>query len=444
MRFVIMCPKDMGIDTIVSECALKGGKNVKVAPKLRQVFCDMEEGGANAIANIPGVKVRKSKVYRTNLRNRLEPPNEPGVWKQDESSIMQPVYAASQASIFTTLYELRDAFSPPITGAGATVAILDTGIMSGHRGIGDKVVHNTNFSDSGTYEDLFDHGTGVAYVCAGGQHAPNTESGIAPGAYLMNIKVIGDDGIGSDESVVMGLEHVAELTADAIAAGKSRLDPERPNAISMSFGAEEPYDEEDPVILACKEIWDEFGHELNMVAAAGNSGPGPDTITIPASSPHVMAVGAITISPFLIWEGSSRGPTNDGRIKPEIVMPGINILTASAAGVDAFTVKSGTSFAAPMAAGLECLLGESSTRFGFADAMVGMSIEEWNMLLTIIGAKPEGMPMGLDNSYGAGVPVGEKFLNVLGVSGGLDTSTLMSGVLSMAMVGMMTGMMKGM
>ncbi|GAI71092.1 unnamed protein product, partial [marine sediment metagenome] len=56
---------------------------------------------------------------------------------------------------------------------------------------------------------MFCHGTGVAYVAAGGVHGE--DAGVAPGASLWNIKVLEDDGTGSEENVVLGLEHVMEM-----------------------------------------------------------------------------------------------------------------------------------------------------------------------------------------------------------------------------------------
>jgi len=92
--------------------------------------------------------------------------------------------------------------------------------------------------------------------------------------------------------------------------------------------------------------------------AAGNTGPGRMTIGSPGIAESVLTVGAVdridTIASF-----SSRGPTADGRVKPDIVMPGTDIISARAAGTSLGTVQgqyytalSGTSMACPMAAGL--------------------------------------------------------------------------------------------
>ena len=94
-----------------------------------------------------------------------------------------------------------------------------------------------------------------------------------------------------------------------------------------------------------------------VVIAAGNDGDGPGTIGAPATAKNCIAVGASLSKPQqdeLVYF-SSRGPTMDGRIKPDIVAPGVGTVSAKAmpdkvGGADT-TVMSGTSMATPMVAG---------------------------------------------------------------------------------------------
>lgn len=89
--------------------------------------------------------------------------------------------------------------------------------------------------------------------------------------------------------------------------------------------------------------------------AMGNEGNVPGTILAPADADSILSVGAIsTIN--VIAGFSSNGPTNDNRIKPDIVAPGIYVFSASKDGNDSYTRSNGTSMSTPLAAGVAALL----------------------------------------------------------------------------------------
>ena len=90
-----------------------------------------------------------------------------------------------------------------------------------------------------------------------------------------------------------------------------------------------------------------------VVVAVGNGGPAPGTLDTPADARGIVAVGA-TDSLGNLAGFSSRGPTSDGRIKPEVVAPGVNVPVAAA--TSGVTIGSGTSFATPLVAGLAALV----------------------------------------------------------------------------------------
>jgi hypothetical protein len=91
-----------------------------------------------------------------------------------------------------------------------------------------------------------------------------------------------------------------------------------------------------------------------VVNSAGNSGPGPTTLGAPADGDSVLAVGAVT--PWGEIAGfSSRGPTGDGRIKPEVVAQGVQVVSASPWD-DNYVLPNGTSLSCPLVAGAAALL----------------------------------------------------------------------------------------
>lgn len=99
---------------------------------------------------------------------------------------------------------------------------------------------------------------------------------------------------------------------------------------------------------------------ITCVISAGNSGE--EGITAPADSFYTIAVGAVNsnnaITPF-----SSRGPTSDGRIKPEVCALGESVLTADVFNNEAFTRISGTSFSAPIVAGIATLISSKNPKW---------------------------------------------------------------------------------
>lgn len=428
MRYVVIA-RGLPLGDVESECRRLGGKNIKVARAAKQVFCELEAAAADRLAETPGLVVKVSKEVR--------PPVMPPITREPQQGyeVLQPVYAASQASLFTMLYLIRELLSPPVLGTGCTTVVIDTGVRSTHRGLRGKVVYEANFSTSETTEDIFNHGTGVAYLVAGGIHQAGQESGVAPGSSIMNLKAINDEGVGSEESVILALEEACEVWKRAEAEGLHPTDPMYPNVVNMSLGSEDDGDPDNPIRVAITEIYAEVHNKLILKAAAGNAGPNPETIMLPAACPEVWAIGAVTFSPFQIWEYSSRGPV-DGLVKPDVAWVGVDMLTASSLNDDDFIVKSGTSFSCPVAAGLFCLLGEVADRFGLLDIFYATPRDQMELFMAAVSRKPEGAPIEKDNAYGWGLPMGDLVIRQLGV-GAAALPQVFNAVIGIGMLGMM-------
>lgn len=350
-----------------------GGRDLRVLPCCGQVFATLDPEQAGRLTRVSGLVVTPVQEVRL-------------------QQVVAPEFVTTQAQ--TTLSPLFKAFqqvvSPPLTGQGLTVAILDSGIRKTHQGLKDKLVHEANFSGDSTPEDVYDHGTGVAYLAAGG--APPGDSGMAPGAKLMNIKVMNDQGGGSSETVVAGLEEVMRLRLS-----QPPDSPLYPNVVNLSLGAPDTGNPMSPVRAAARRCI-EVG--MVVVAAAGNQGPAPGMVGEPATEPQVLAVGAMTIQPWEIWPPSSRGPTREGLVKPDLVFLGVEVLTASGKADNAYVLKAGTSFSAPALSGLVALGQEYASR---ALGRRLSLLEGWS-ILQIISRKPPGAPAGQDNTYGYGMP----------------------------------------
>ena len=378
MRYSITS-KGLTQSQLEAEAKRVGATEIKTTRLLGQVFCELDEVQAKALVKVPGLVVKPVREFRTD----------------------QVVSAPAVETISDVFYLLRSYFSPPLTGAGLTVAVLDSGVRKSHKSLRGKVVYEANFTDSPTAEDIFGHGTQVAFAAAGGMHAYDEKAGVSPGAAIMNLKVINDEGIGTDESVILGIDRACELAEEARRKGLWPTDDLYPNVLNLSFGAEDDGDPDNPVRTACRQASQEYG--LDVVAAAGNFGPKMTTITLPACDPEVIAVGAVeTTGELVIWEKSSRGPTAEGKTKPDFVIWGTNLEMASHKADDEYVTKTGTSFAAPMLAGLTGLLWESGRRaYGESWQFRWTAARE---LAPYFCTKPPDVAVKQDNTYGYGLP----------------------------------------
>lgn len=235
-------------------------------------------------------------------------------------------------------------------GTGIVVAVIDTGIDANHPDLQGKVIawydavngKTTPYDDNG-------HGTHVAGIVAGTGAASNGQYiGVAPGAKLVGVKVLAADGSGSISDIIAGVDWVVQ-----------NKDTYGIKVINLSLGSSQSSDGTDSLSQAVNAAWDAG---LVVCVAAGNSGPNTYTVGSPAAASKVITVGAVD-STDTIASFSSRGPTADGRLKPEVVAPGVDIIAPRAAGtsmgtpIDTYYTKaSGTSMATPHVAGVAALL----------------------------------------------------------------------------------------
>jgi hypothetical protein len=219
-----------------------------------------------------------------------------------------------------------------ISGKGVDVAILDTGIDSSNFFL--DVEKEVDFTLEGV-QDLNGHGTHIAGIVAS-TNLPYR--GISYGADLFNVKVLNQQGFGTASQVISGIEWAVNNGAEII---------------SLSLGASlENCDGSDVLSLAVDKA---FSEGVLVVVSAGNNGPDFGTITSPGCAKNALTVGAIdNLNEIALF--SSRGPTYDGRIKPDVVAPGV--LISSTWNNGDFSVLSGTSVSSPHVSGLAALLLE--------------------------------------------------------------------------------------
>lgn len=270
-----------------------------------------------------------------------------------------------------------------VSGATSTICIVDTGVNPNHEQmfnegtgetkvvafkdfIGDAsgVIHNDPYDDQG-------HGTSVANIAAGDGTGPSAFAaplqGVAPGAPVAAAKVLDFLGSGPNSGVILGIEWCAN----------------QPNVrvINLSLGSGTSSDGQDALSLLVNNI---VRDGITVTVAAGNSGADFGTIGSPAAASGALTVGAssdYTPTPYDPWyyggpytaSFSSRGPTVDGRAKPDILGPGVSLATAYVENIwtgpwpcwePCYVVISGTSMAAPFVAGAVALMHEVADAAG--------------------------------------------------------------------------------
>ncbi len=231
------------------------------------------------------------------------------------------------------------------TGAGVKLAIVDTGIDPTHPDFSGRIVARKNFA-GGSENDENGHGTHVASIAAGtGSKSGGKYRGVAPDAQLYIAKVLDANGNGTMSGVMSGVEWAVTQGAQVL---------------NLSLGSEGPCDGTDALSTLCDTAVRDHG--VVMCIAAGNEGPGASTVGSPGCARLVITVGASSDADA-IASFSSRGPTGDGRVKPDIVFPGVGIVAAQAAGTQlgqvvepGYISLNGTSMATPHASGAACLL----------------------------------------------------------------------------------------
>jgi serine protease AprX len=257
-----------------------------------------------------------------------------------------PVHTWLDASV--PLLEVPRVWADGKRGAGVKIAIVDTGIDTAHPDFEGRIQATRDFTGKGSVADGHGHGTHVASIAAGsGAASGGKYVGVAPEALICVAKVLADDGGGMMSDVMAGIEWAVDEGAQAI---------------NLSLGAPGPGDGDDALSTLCDAAVEEG---VVVCAAAGNAGPGASTVGPPGVARLVITVGASDKSDG-IANFSSRGPTSDGRTKPDVVFPGVGIVAARAAGThmgtplnDRYTSANGTSMAAPHATGGVALLLEA-------------------------------------------------------------------------------------
>ncbi|HEU4963304.1 MAG TPA: S8 family serine peptidase [Bacilli bacterium] len=266
------------------------------------------------------------------------------------------------------------------TGKGIGVAVVDSGIDGTHPGLtyGTRTVQNVKVVD-----DLVTDFISPVYL----ENLPDTDNAGGHGTHCAGI--IGGDGAGSDgkykgvapESNLIGVSSGAAILVttaleglDYVLTNKDRYNIQ---VVSNSWGTSDtPYDPNDPINVASKQLHDAG---VTVVFAAGNDGPGDNTLNPYSVAPWVIGVAAGTkTEETALADFSSRGIFGDPLYHPTITAPGMDIVSAKAKESvlsplslqtdltmipveyqPYYTTMSGTSMATPHIAGVLALMEQA-------------------------------------------------------------------------------------
>ena len=283
-----------------------------------------------------------------------------------------------------------------IRGKGITVAVLDSGI-SRHLDFDNRIIYFRDFVKErhGIYDDE-GHGTHVSGIIAGsGKMSKGKIMGVASEREIVSLKVLDNRGMGKEENVITGLHWIIDN-------GKRY----GIRVVNLSFGTLSNDERAGKRLTDEVELLWDLGYVV--VAAAGNNGPGANSISTPGDCKKIITVGAdndnvkVFVNGKYTYNYSGRGPTKQCIIKPDIVAPANKIISCSNLWQKGYSyvVKSGTSMATPIVTGIVALMLNKKDK---------LTNVECKKIL-----KENAIDMSMDkNRQGAGLVNANAILNIL-------------------------------
>lgn len=339
---------------------------VSVIHKLKwfnAVSCYLSDVQLEQIKTLPFVK----NVEHVRSFKKREPVEEPAIPHQQ---LQKTNYLLDYGASFTqnNLSDIPVVHDLGINGQGVIIGLLDSGFRRSHPSLQTRTVlaekdfinNDNNTANETTQETQLgqdSHGTAVFSIIGG--YTPGFLIGPAFGSSYLLAKT--ED-----------LRWERRVEETDYAAALEWMEAQGVHITSSSLGYSEFDSSQDSYTyqqmdgkstIVARAVNLAFERGVSTFTSAGNEGNKAwYYITSPADAPDIIAVGAVT-SANIITSFSSRGPTSDGRIKPEIVAQGSEIVHA-VAGTSSYAINSstgrgtgsGTSYSAPIAAGIAAIL----------------------------------------------------------------------------------------
>jgi serine protease AprX len=350
----------------------------------------VQPSGIEAISSLAFVE--RIDIVKTYRRTGEE---EPGMLFSPAAAPGSEIYGGSYDQLaqigVVPLLELGYNGSGTVTASNPVlVCVMDTGFRLDHEALahinviarydfiqGDTVVQNQD----GDHIEQDRHGTIVLGALAGYHEEDLVGPAWGADFLLAKTEIYGEEIEIEEDNWIAGIEWADSAGAEIISSSLGYIDWYTPADL----------DGDTPLCTQAADIAAEHG--IVVVTAMGNYGAAGDTTLIaPADGDSVIAVGAVDrygfIAPF-----SSRGPTADGRIKPDLVALGVGTYSVQYPTFDSYATSSGTSLSTPLVAGLCAQLLEIKP---------DLTPESMRELLTSTSSRSENP----DIVYGYGIPDG--------------------------------------
>jgi hypothetical protein len=249
-----------------------------------------------------------------------------------------------------------------VNGAGVRIVILDGGFNTLHpafAGVAVTAQRDFVFGDSIVRDEPNDqpgaqaHGSAVWSLFAG--LVPGRLVGIARGASYLLAKTedIRSETRVEEDNYVAALEWADSIGVDIASSSLGYL------VFDNGFGYT-PSQLNGDIAVTSVAADSAAAHGILVVTAAGNGGPGFRTLVTPGDARSVITVGAED-SLGAITGFSSRGPTADGRLKPDLTAPGLDVCAVAG---NSLARLAGTSFATPLIAAAAALVKQLHPTIG--------------------------------------------------------------------------------
>jgi len=346
---------------------------------LNAVSVEADEATAHRIASLPYVS--SITVLRTS--KRVEPIGAIVPIETSTTSTPIPTRELTAGALSSSMQEMNASLGPPAgfgssigqltginakaaqdsgyTGAGVMVAMFDTGFNKAHNATVnlkriaefDFVFHDSETANQGNdVPSAWDHGTGTWSVLGGYYDG----SLIGP-AYNASFLLAKTEDVRSETPIEEDNWLAAVQWADSI--GADVISSSLAYMVFDDISLNHTYSQLDGKTTTVTKAAALAARRGIVVSnAMANSGPDPATIQAPADADSILSVGAVDAS-NVIAGFSSRGPTFDGRGKPEVVAQGVNTTWAVASSNSFVAATSGTSLSTPLIGGAAALVREA-------------------------------------------------------------------------------------
>ena len=368
------------------------------------------EGSVDALQALRATVEVLNEVDERRIDARIGAGRIPALAAMQEVAWIEPIpsfhHTNDLARSHMGVNQMRNQFTTPLDGSGQIVAVADSGLDGDHGDFGERVLAAVDVIGDGSSADVNDgHGTHVACSVLG-DGSQGGYAGVAPEAELY-FQAMENDASGNLMSPSLNsLLNTAYSNGARIHTNSwgSKSDADHGRYTSDSEDVDDRMNTYDRA----------YGGSEGLVVlfAAGNDGSDSDTIVSPGTAKNAITVGNHHGrgggAPDTIVGTSSRGPTDDGRIKPDVIAPGgwvrscrsqdaTDISRASWSNAN-YMEYTGTSMATPNAAGTAALIREYVTEVALRPAPQGSLVKA----MMILGARDVGARDVPNNDEGWG------------------------------------------